>query len=95
MIESAEFPNISMVAIQENGRTVLDPRGLQKVSFVSQCTALHQLTPAPCFCIYEWLRANHINPYGDTDYHPSASYVDQAASAARARCIANPADLPS
>ena len=95
VIDSAEFPNISIVAIQEKGRTVLDARGLQKVSFVNQCAAFRELSPASCFCIYEWLRANHINPYGDTDYHPSASYADQVASTARARCVANPAALPS
>jgi uncharacterized RDD family membrane protein YckC len=58
---SPTYPAVSLYAISEHGRTVLDARGLQKLSFVYGCTQSAHGHAAQCLCLYEWLRAQQIN----------------------------------
>ena len=63
---SPALPGITLVAIPENGRMVLDARGLQELSFVDHCDQTGgSATTVRCTCLYSWLRAQQINPYLD------------------------------
>ena len=86
---SPVYPNISLYAINENGRTVLDARGLQKLSFLHSCTG----GAARCFCLYEWLRAQAINPYGYSPY--TRAEINRSVRADGARCQAAPTGFPN
>jgi hypothetical protein len=61
-VQSAAYPYVNLFAINENGRTVLDGRGLTKLSFVYGCTQSAKGHASQCLCLYEWLRAQQINP---------------------------------
>jgi uncharacterized RDD family membrane protein YckC len=85
---SPAYPEISLYAISENGRTVLDARGLQKLSFVDGCTSSKRVDASMCLCLYEWLRAQQINP----GYLGAArTRVERALVVDAARCRASTA----
>jgi uncharacterized RDD family membrane protein YckC len=61
-VYSPTYPYVNLFAINENGHTVLDGRGLTKLSFVYGCSQSAHGHASQCLCLYEWLRAQQINP---------------------------------
>jgi uncharacterized RDD family membrane protein YckC len=86
---SNDFPDISLYAVSENGREVLDARGLQKLSFVHSCTGAGWAPAGDCMCVYEWLRAQQIDPYGPN--RESVARMRRTLAVDAARCAADPA----
>ncbi|HEU0316769.1 MAG TPA: RDD family protein [Solirubrobacteraceae bacterium] len=86
---SPDLPDISLYAISENGRNVLDARGLQKLSFVRSCTGAGRAPTGGCMCVYEWLRAQQIDPYGYNRESPVRIRRTLAVDARR--CAGDPA----
>ncbi len=86
-------PEVHLYAISESGRTVLDARGLEKLSFVHACSSAGRPTVS-CLCVYEYLRAQRIDLYAGPTANPPARVVERALAADWSRCLANPAGRP-
>jgi uncharacterized RDD family membrane protein YckC len=62
LLHSAEYPEIHLVAVSENGQLRLDVRGLERLGFINSCSAAGQLTSPECNCAWDLLRAQGMLP---------------------------------
>jgi uncharacterized RDD family membrane protein YckC len=89
VVVRSQYPPTELIAVPEDGQLKLDMRGVERLSFLRQCTAAGKLSSMVCACTFAWIRVQEVVP----EVEVNATIV-RAIVQDRVGCQRNPTALP-